>query len=231
VTGVVRTRRRQDPEAGITLVELIVAGFISAVVLTIAAGMFVQITKLTANAQSTKDATGVAWTVMNELAGVVRQGTQVTTSSTVTEGAVIAGSTPNSLTIDANSNATVVSGQASIAPTRVTFAVNSAGYLTEQRIDGVLSSGYYGFTGSGTTRSVNGPILTTGTGTAALFVYYAGSTQVVPASGGLTADQASTVTAVALTVTVANTVSSGSDPVQLINTITMPNIAIVNGGS
>jgi Tfp pilus assembly protein PilW len=227
----VRARAAEErAEAGITLVELIVASFITLMMLTIIGTMFIQIAKLGANAQSTKNATGVAWTVMNELAAVVRQGTQVDTSSTVTEGAVVAGSSPTSLVIDTYADAAVVGAQPTIAPTQVTFSVNGAGYLTEKRVGGVLRSGYYDFTATttATSRVVNGPILTTGTDSDALFVYYAGTARLAPGSTGLTAAQASQVTAVGLNVTVANT---SSDPVRLVNTITMPNIAIVNGGS
>lgn len=222
---------REGSDAGLSLIELLAASFISLLMLTLVGGMFVQITRLTANGQSTKNATGIAWTVTNELSNVIRQGTQVATSGTATEGAVIAGSTSTSLILDAYADSTVTAGQATIAPTRVTFTVNASGYLVEQRVVGTLSGGYYGFTGTGVTRTVNGPILTTGTGANALFVYSAGSTTITPGGTGLTAAQASSITAVTINVSVANTIATGSDVVQLTNTITMPNVAIVNGGS
>lgn len=226
-----RSRAAQSaPDAGITLIELIVASVVSLLMLTIVSATFIQIAKLTASAQSTRVATGVAWTVMDELSGVVRQGTQVDTSSTATEGAVLAGSTPNALVIDAYVNAAVAGGQPTIAPTRVTFGVNASGYLTEQRVLGVAAGGYYAFTGTPTSRTVNGPLVTTGAGNA-LFTYYAGGTVLVPGSTGLTADQAGQVTAVGITVTVASAGTAGPDPVRLVNTITMPNLAILNGGS
>jgi hypothetical protein len=52
----------------------------------------------------------------------------------------------------------------------------------------------------------------------------------VPAAGGLSQTQALSVASVSVTVTVRNTLSSGEDPVQLVNQVTMPNIAILNGG-
>jgi hypothetical protein len=215
-----------DHDAGFSLVELIAASFISLLMLTLVGTMFVQITRLSANAQSTKTATGVASTVMNEVAGVVRQGTQVATAAGATEGGVILGSTSSTLIVDSYAGAFVTPGQATVAPTRVTFSVNGSGYLVEQRVAGALAGGYYGFAGTATSRTVNGA-----TGLTLQYTYLAGATTVTPAGTGLTAAQAATVTAVTVTVTAPNTVSTGSDPVQLINQVTMPNIAIVNGGS
>lgn len=226
---------REDSDGGMSLIELLVASFISLLMLGLVGTMFVEITKLTANGQSTKNATGVAWTVLNELSSVIRQGTQVPTSATVTEGAVIAGSTPTTLILDANANAAVAPGQAAIAPIRVTFTVDASGNLVEQRLVGTMTGGYYAFTGATTSRTVNGPILTTGTGTNALFVYYTGSssalTPVTLGSGGLTSAQAAQVISVGLNVTVANTISTGSDPVVLTDQVMFPNVAIVNGGN
>jgi Tfp pilus assembly protein PilW len=227
VIRAIRSRARGgDAQAGLSLVELLVASFISLLMLSLVGAMFVQITNLTANAQATKTATGVASTVMTEVAGVVRQGTQVTTAAGAIEGGVILGSTSDALIIDSFVDATVAAGQPTIAPTQVTLSVNSSGYLVEQRVAGTLSGGYYGFTSTPTSRTVNGA-----SGLTVQYTYLAGSATVTPSSTGLTAAQAATVTAVTVTVTAVNTVSTGSDPVQLINQVTMPNIAIANGGS
>ena len=230
-----RARRpNEDPEAGLTLVELIVASTIGLLLLSLMATMFLQISRTVADAQRTKAATGVAWNVSDETTRVIRQGVRVTTSSSTTEGAVVAGSSPTSLLIDSNVDATVVPAQGSIAPTRVSFSVNAAGHLVEGRRPSTLTSGYFAF-GTETTRVVNGPISTAGTGTDALFVYWTGPNdapvQVVPSSGGLTAGQAIQVNAVTVNVTVDNVLSTGSDPVRLTNKVTMPNIAIVTGGN
>jgi hypothetical protein len=217
----------EDAQAGFSLPELIAASFVSLLMLTLVGAMFTQITRLSANAQSTKTATGIASTVMNEVAGVVRQATQVTTAAGTTQGGVVAGSTASTLVVDTYGGATVTPGQSAIAPTQVTFSVNGAGYLVEQRAVGVLTGGYYGFaTGAPTSRAVNGA-----TGLTVGYGYLAGTATVTPATTGLTAAQAATITAVTVTVTAPNTVSTGSDPIQLVNRVTMPNIAIVNGGS
>ena len=93
-----------------------------------------------------------------------------------------------------------------------------------------VTNGYVSFATTATTRTVNGPLLTTAT-TTPLFTYTDGDGDaVVPGGSGLTQAQALTVAAVTVTVTVANSESTGPDPVQLVNQVTMPNIAIVNGG-
>ena len=222
-------------DTGITLIELLVASVISVIMLGLVGSMFIEITRLTANSQSTKNATAVAWTVLNEISDVSRQGTPVATSASVTEGAVIAGSTSTSLMLDSNVNATVAPGQATIAPTRVTFTVDGSGNLVEQRLVGTMTGGYYAFTGTPTSRTVNGPIQTTGTGTNALFVYYTGTAAslvpITPAAAGLTSAQAAQVISVGINISVANSISSGPDPVVLTDQVMFPNVAIVNGGN
>ena len=227
-------RHDGDPEAGLSMVELIVASAVGMLLLSLMASMFVQISRTVADAELTKTATGVAWNVADEITRVVRQGTRVATSSSTVEGAVVAGSTATSLLIDSNVDATVVPGQAVIAPTRVAFSVNAAGYLVEKRRPSVLTAGYFAF-GAESTRTINGPVSVAETGTDALFVYWTGSNdapvQVVPSSGGLTAAQAIQVNAVTVNVTVDNELSTGSDPVRLTNKVTMPNVAILTGGN
>lgn len=224
----------EDPEAGLSMVELIVASTVGLLLLSLMASMFVQISRTVADAERTKTATGVAWNVADEITRVVRQGTRVSTAASMTEGAVVAGSTPTALLIDSNVDSTILPSQAVIAPTRVAFSVNAAGYLVEKRRPSTLTGGYFAF-GAETSRTVNGPVSTAGTGTDALFVYWTGPNdapvQVVPSSGGLTAAQAIQVNAVTVNVTVDNVLSTGSDPVRLTNKVTMPNIAVVTGGN
>ncbi|MGT2425925.1 hypothetical protein [Amnibacterium kyonggiense] len=225
-----RRRLRHDPaDRGIALIELIVSMVVTLIMLTLIARMFAQVTHSASDNQSTRAGIGIAGTAMDEITRVVRQGTRVSTSQTATEGAVVAGSTASSLSIDSFVDATVTPGLAAIAPTRVVFSVDGSGSLIEQRYAGTVANGYVTFSGSGTSRTVNGPIDTSGS--TPLFAYADGSgTAVVPGATGLTSAQALSVASVTVTVTVDNQLSSGNDPVQLTNEVTMPNIAILNGG-
>lgn len=257
-------RKSRGADEGISVVELLVASVVSIMLLSLIAAMFMQITRVTGDGQSTQKASGTASTVMTEVAGVVRQATQVATSSTTTEGAVVggvsnvcagaSGSTSTCLIVDTYSNVTVAPSQQSVAPVRVVFSVNGSGNLLETRYNAVSAGGYYGFATAQilSTRTVGGPVDTTGTtttaitapcssdgtqtgtgsGTNALFVYCdASGNEVVPGAAGLSAAQAATVTAVRVNVVVTNQLSRGADPVFLSNRIAMPNVAIVNGGS
>lgn len=238
------TRPDRGVDDGITLIEVLVASVIGTLLLSLAATMFVQITNVTGDGQRTQKATGIASTAMTELSGVIRQATQVTTSSTTTEGAVVGsvnslcagatGSTPTCLIVDTYSNVTIAPSQPGVAPVRVVFSVDASRNLLEKRYVAVLTNGYYGFTTAplSSTRTVTGPVDVSGTGTNALFVYWDGAgNQVVAGSAGLTAAQAAIVTDVTVNVAVANPLSRRSDSVLLSNRITMPNVAIVNGGS
>lgn len=223
----------EDGDSGIALIELVVAMSITLLMLTLIARMFAQVTHVTGDGQSTRAATGIAATAVDEVTRVVRQGGRVATSATSVEGAVLAGSTSTSLSIDSFVDATVGPSQPAIAPTRVIFSVDGANSLTEQRFAGTVANGYTSFSTSATSRTVNGPIVTTGAATPPLFAYSDKTgAPVVPSGTGLTSAQALSVTAVTVTVTVPNAVSygNGSDPVQITNEVTMPNIAIVNGG-
>lgn len=229
------TRRDLRADDGVSLPELVVYVLVSSILVTLMCTMFVQITKATSDSRQTRRATGVAVNVMEEIARVVRQGTRVSTGATAVEGAVIggqggfcagaSGSTSSCLIVDTFSDVTVLPGQATIAPVRVTFSVDANGYLVERRYAGTLTGGYFGFpAAASSTRTVNGPISTTDP----LFTYFAGTTAVTP-SPALTDSQASSVTAIKVHVAATNPGSRGADPVLLDNTVTMPNIAILNG--
>ena len=219
----------EDREAGVALVELIVAMFVTLIMLTLIARLFAQVMNASTDNQSTREGIGVAGTVMDEMTRVIRQGARVSTSQTTSEGAVLAGSTATSLTIDSFVDAAVAPSQAAISPTRVVFSVDSRGNLLEQRYAGTVAGGYVSFSSTATTRTVNGPLTTDPSNP--MFAYADGTgTAVLPGAGGLTAMQANSVASVTVTVTVANTLSTGDDPVQLTNEVTMPNIAILNGG-
>lgn len=230
--SIARLRARLRPErgdSGIALIELVVSMAISLLMLTLIARMFAQVTHVASDGMSTRSATGTAATVLDEVTRVVRQGTRVSTSVSTVEGGVVAGSTSTSLSVDSLVDATVTPGQATIVPTRVVFSVDASGAMIEQRFAGTVANGYTTFATTGTSRPVGGTILTSGA-TAPLFVYQDASGAVVPSDTPLTTAQALSVASVTVTITAPNPVSYGSDPVQVTNEVTMPNIAIVNGG-
>jgi type II secretory pathway pseudopilin PulG len=230
-TGRLRARlAREEGESGVALVELMVSMVVMLIMLTLIARMFTQVMFAADDNVTTRSGVGVASTVIDEVTRVVRQGARVSTSQTTSEGAVLAGSTATSLSVDSFVDAIVAPGQAAISPTRVVFSVDGSGNLVEQRYAGTVSGGYTTFSSTATSRTVNGPI-TTAAPAAPLFAYRDGSgAAVVPGSSGLTSAQAIAVASVVVTVTVKNALSRGDDPVVITNEVTMPNIAILNGG-
>jgi type II secretory pathway pseudopilin PulG len=224
-----RRRSGRDDE-GIALIELIVSMVVMLIMLTLIARMFAQVTNAADDNQHTRSGIGIAGTAMDEITRVIRQGARVNTSVTATEGAVLAGSTSTSLSIDSYVDSTIVAGQAAVAPTRVVLSVDASGNLNEARYAGTVTNGYVSFSSTSVDHIGNGPILTA-SGTTPLFAYTDGDgAAIVPGSSGLSQAQALRVAAVTVSVTVTNALSSGDDPVQLVNQVTMPNIAIVNGG-
>lgn len=222
MTAVTRLRHRDD---GVTLVELLVAMSVTAVVLAMIGGLFIAVTKITRDGLSARSAVGTAANAMSEIRRVIREAAPNPVSDGTTTPAVAAGGTSSSLTVISY----IDTSTTNYAPTKVAFSVNAAGYLIEQRTPAAQSNGYWTFLGTTTSVTLAGPLVTTGAA-APLFAYLdSDKDPVTPAAGGLTAVQASTVFAVAVTTTVANTSSGVSDPVVLSNTVGLLNVALAAG--
>lgn len=238
------TRIAARDDRGLGLVELVVAMAVSLLVLGMVGALFAQVARVASDSQIVRTANGAAANVMNELRRELVATADVATSTTPASGVVVAA--PNLLIVTSYADST----STSTVPTLVAFAVNSSGYLTETRITGTLSSGYYVFTGTASTRTVAGPL----TGTSTLFAYLdASGNTLVPATATASATQQAALTAtgrvvgtgtlllsdaqlpqvaqVQVTAQVAAQLSSGSNPVQLKSIIGMPNLALANGGS
>ena len=211
-------------DEGMSLVELMVAMLVTGIVLAILGNLFVQVTSAATAANTARASVGTASTAMNAMAKVIRQASpNAIAASTTPDPAVVSG-TANALTVYSY----VDTSATAPAPTKVTYTVNSANYLVETRVAAVASGSYWGFTGATSTRTIAGPLTTTGP----MFAYQDATGATLPiAAGGLTAAQRAQVVAVAITVTVPNTVRGGSDPIVLTNTVVLQNVALAQGGN
>ncbi|MBX3099273.1 MAG: prepilin-type N-terminal cleavage/methylation domain-containing protein [Salinibacterium sp.] len=213
-------RRRLDPDSenGVSLVELIVTMMVTGIVLTIVAAMFVNVAKVTADANGTNTRSSVAANVMNEMSKVIRvAANNATASSEDPDPAIVAG-TASTLTVYSY----VDTSPTAPAPTKVTFRVDANGNVWEDRVAGAASGSYWTFTGTSTSRNLGAPITAT-----TLFTYLdQGGQTVVPGGTGLTLAQRNSVASIKVTVTIANTPTLGSDPIVIINTVGMPNLLL-----
>lgn len=213
-------------DAGVSLIEIMVAAALLSLVLGIVGTLFINISRTTGDARTTRSAMGVAQTTMNELRRVVR----VATDNPVAGGAVdpaLVGAGASALTLysftDVPSTVSP-SSPSSPAPVQVAFTVDAGGNLVETRTPATWNAGYWVFTGASTTRTLPGPLVTTGP--VPLFTYLDPTgAAVVPASGGLTAAQRAAVASVTITTTVATTTQRGTaDLVVLTDTVGMTNL-------
>lgn len=219
-------RRLHDDESGFGMSELIVTMFVTSIVLTLVASMFIQTARITGDADQTQNSAAVAGNIANELTSTIRMGSNVLLdTSGVPSPAVVAG-TDHSLTIysyvDTVANAPV--------PTMVTFDASS-GVLIEDRCLGTqTSTGYWVFSGCvPSTRNLGGAIIAPAGGEAPLFTYLTASGNVLtPTSTGLSAADRAKVATILVSV---KTVASGSEtaPVYITSAVHMPNLGVVKG--
>lgn len=227
-------RRRLDPaaqaEAGVTLVELIVVMFITSIVLAIVGSMFINVANVTSNANGTNTRNAIAANVVNAMTKVISTASNNAVSGQDDPDPAIVVGTATTLTIITY----VDTSPTNPTPTRVTYRVDSAGQVFEDRVASVVSGSFFVFTGATTSRPLGGPVVSSG-----LFTYLnkAGD-PVTPGANGLTYAQRNTVASIRLNVVIANSTTTGSatgtggnDPVQITNTVGMPNLILTGTDS
>lgn len=207
-------------EAGLSLVEIIVAMMLTGILMTIVGSLVINVAKITSNSGSTALRSSVAANVMDEVSKVVRPASNNDTGGTDPDPAVVSG-TISGLTVISYVDANPVSP----APTKVTFRLDAKSNLVEDRIAGTLSAtGYWTFTGTTTTRTIGGPVSAL-TGNDALFVYLDDNGQVLtPGTTGLSLTQRQSIASIRVTIRIENALTSGSDPIIITNTVGMPNV-------
>jgi type II secretory pathway component PulJ len=204
-------------EAGLSLVELLVAMMLTSIVLALVGSMFVNVALATSASNATTQRSSAAANTMNELVKVVRQGANNAVSGQTVDPAVVS-ATSTALTI----YSFVDTSPTAPAPTKVAFRMDGTN-LVEDRWTATKSSGYWVFTGSPATRVIGNAVVTTGADP--LFAYLGADGKPIgsPAIAALTLDQRKLVTSVQIAVTIANQSRAGSSPI-IKNTVGMPNL-------
>jgi Tfp pilus assembly protein PilW len=216
----VRLMARFRSDDGFSITELVVTIFVTLILMSIVAALFINVVKVTSNANATTARSSTAANVMNEISTIIRPATNNPIVNNDTPDPAIVDGTPLSLSIYSMVDAVADSP----APTKVSLSIDSQGYLVETRVAGSLSSGYWVFTATPTTRRLPGPLQSL-TGTNALFVYKdALNADVTPGSTGLTLAQRRSIVSIKVTVSFANQPTTGADAITIINTFGMPNL-------
>jgi Tfp pilus assembly protein PilW len=215
--------RLRGDDSGLSLVELLVSGLLTVVMLVMVSTMFIQTAKITANSTQTTNSANDASNIANELTSVLRVATTLAKSGqAVPDPAIVSGSR-ESVTIYSLSNTTA----SNPSPVRVTFTVGTDRKVTESRCTSTASSGFWVFGScTVTTRNLGGNVVPS-TGTSdQLFTYYtATGSPIVIGAGNLTAAQRATVASIRVYVSCK---AAGSDTKQVVisNKVVLGNIGL-----
>ncbi|KQO63646.1 PulJ/GspJ family protein [Curtobacterium sp. Leaf261] len=223
-----RLRDVANREGGLTMIELLVAMGLFAVLLTIVVGTFVSITKATSFAAARDTNTRVATNGMDELTKMIR--------SAADNPVVGAGDTP-AFTVagpETMTFSTLVSSGRDAVPQQITFALDGARNLTETSAAASANGTYFTFGTPGAARVVTASVGATPSGGDPLFQYRDGGGNVLTPStttNQLTLDQRNQIASVTVTLRIANTRSTLTNGVVLKNTIGLPNLLEPTGSS
>lgn len=213
------TRLRHD-QAGLSLIELLVASALATLVATMVVSAFVSLTHTITGAARSTATSETAAISMREVSRVLRGATTLPSGAAVPIAA-FAEASAASLTLH-----TFIDADASSpAPTKVRFAVRADGTLVETRWSS-SPSGAAGYTFAATPSSER--VLTRGvdTSAAAVFRYLdVSGTEIIPAAASqLSETQARGVAAITITLTVDD--NSGASRATVTNTVGFPNLGI-----
>jgi Tfp pilus assembly protein PilW len=216
-------RRLRRDESGLSMAELLVAALLTSIVMVMVTSFFIQTAKLTTAAAQTRQSTGIAANVANDITSVVRMATTLAKSSSEIPDAAIVAGTRSSLTIYSYANTSATDP----APIKVTFTLDASGAVTETRCTGTSSSGFWTFGTCATTST-----RTLGTGILAptgvsdqLFTYRDGSGTVMSiGTGSLSATQRAEVSSILIQVRT-QTGASG-DVIWVKNSVVLRNLGL-----
>lgn len=225
IRSVIRGERRED---GLTLIELLVAMGLFAVLLAIVGGTFYSITRATTFAAARDQNSRNASNAMNEIVRQVRAAADNPRVGASDSPAFISAGT------SALQFTTLVSTGRDSVPQQVTFSVSAAGVLTEKIVAGsTTDNAYYTFSGAGSTSTIASSIEVPATTATPIFQYLdIGKTVLTPnAAGLLTADQVGQIAFVQVTLRFSSTASTLKNGITLQNTVGLPNLLQPSGDS
>ena len=178
--------RARDDDAGIGLIEILVASLLGLLLMTSVGAAFISTSKLTNLAVQNRNSSGAASNAMQELIEVIHLATPIAVPVTVanptgTTPAVVS-ATPKKLVIYSLVD---VTNPVNPAPSLVTLDITT-GSLVDSRCVGTPSSGFWTFTtcSSTSTRTVAGTFIDPTAAQNSLFTYLDGNGVTLAISGG-----------------------------------------------
>jgi hypothetical protein len=227
--GMLRTRlRAADNESGVTLVELIVAMFLSGLILALVASFFSQVTRITASSVQTGNSSSIASNAMFEISNVVHEATTIPVSGGAPLLAVNTAQA-NKLIIYTYSD---VSTSLTPVPTRVTFTFTplpaATATIVETRCLATASGAFWVFTScsSTSTRTIGGNVVAPTGSQLSPFTYLNSTGGTIGlVSGSVPAASLGLIASIQVSVNVQAT-GSTTAPVYLTRNVGMPNLGL-----
>jgi Tfp pilus assembly protein PilW len=216
-------RRMRTDDSGLSLIELLISGLLTIVVMVMVSSMFISMAKITANSTQTSNSNNVAGNIANEITSVVRVATTVAKAGqTLPDPAVVDGSR-ESLTIYSLSNTSA----SNPSPVRVKFTIGSDRTVTEERCTATASGGFWTFGGCAlTTRNLGGNLTPLTGVNDQFFTYYTVTgAPILIGAGNLTAAQLATVASIRVYVSVRATGSNTKQAV-ISNKVVLGNLGL-----
>jgi Tfp pilus assembly protein PilW len=219
-------RSRVTSDAGVSLVELIVAMALTAVVTTLLVSMFVSVSRSITRESLSSANSETATVAMRELSRIIRAGTEIEVGGAPSLPVFLEAGA-NTVTLHALTDTTAKAPQ----PVIVSFQL-AGGTLTETRRVATSSAAPWTFAAAA------GPAKTVahglgGGGATSTFTYLdaAGSTISPPAGGVLTATQRASVAAVTVRVRVQGDATGVASAASLENTVSITNLGVTRVGA
>ncbi|GEB95729.1 PilW family protein [Microbacterium lacticum] len=218
--------RSSRSDAGLTLLELLVAMGVSSILIALVATVFVTTSRVFTDEEGATDSARMASTAMNEVTRVVRAGTELPESGKTANTPVFAyagaGKIEMAAFIDAESSKDP-------APVKVSFGRNSANELVETRwaADRYLKI-YWKFRDSPASARTIARSLLAPDKTRPLFRYFdKDGAALTPAAGAsLSEDQRRNIASVQITMQVQANGSGRTAPVAIQNMVGLPNLGV-----
>lgn len=210
-------------DRGLTLIELLVAISLFAIVSTLITTLVITVAQTHARQESQQDSTNGASLGMQHITRIVRAGTEIPQTSTWQTAPAFSVAQPRSMTLQSYLDVESTDE----GPTRVALAIDSAaGTLTERRFAPVKSGGIwtYGATPSSTR------ILVRNVTTASSFTYLRGDGTALPART-LTEPERREVAAVRVDLVVQTHATDDAEPTELRAEVSLPNLDLTRTGS
>lgn len=226
--GRLQARHRDD---GLTAAELVIAAFVTAIVLVMASSFFLRGSTSIMQSRNTALDAGTVSSAMMEVSKVIRSGSpNPVLNNSLPDPVVIAG-TAESMTLYSFADTAVTN----TSPMIMQFAVDpTSRQLVEKRWTAISSTGgYFSFPNYTTAnpnwvRTIAGPIGTTPTGKAPLFVFNSAAGAISVGGTGLSLAQRNSIVSVQVTLRVNASGYAGASGAEEQNTVGLPNIGLGN---